>query len=162
MATIRLLALDLGRSTGWAYFENGAVVSGNWVCCPKNIKEGWGKRFNRFTGYLESLPKPDHVVYESVARHVGTYAAHQYGGFLAHLMAWVDRIDIGIDGVGVGQIKKHATGKGNASKDQMMAAVRETMGLEPRTDDEADALWLLDKACRDLGYEMPWGSQVCE
>ena len=159
MASIRILAIDIGRSTGWAYFDDGAVVSGVWICSPKATKENWGKRFNRFTSYLNSLPKMDHVVYESVVRHIGTYAAHQYGGFLSHLLAWVDREGIGCDALGVGAIKKHATGKGNASKEMMMESARTKMGRLPKTDDEADALWLLDKACRDLGYEMPWGCE---
>jgi len=164
MATMTILAIDLGGSTGYAYFENGAVASGVWKLSPKTQaqrrKEGWGVRFNKFTAKLDSLPRPDHIVYEAVHRHLGTDAAHQYGGFLAHLLAWAERNDIGYDGVGVGQIKKHGTGKGNASKEMMVESVRKTMRREPSTDDEADALWLLDKACRDIGYAMPWDCET--
>ena len=39
----------------------------------------------------------------------------------------------------VGTIKKHATGKGNASKDDMIASVR-LRGHNPADDNEADAL----------------------
>lgn len=42
----------------------------------------------------------------------------------------------------MGSIKKHATGKGNASKDEVIAAVR-ARGHEPGCDNEADALALL-------------------
>ena len=42
----------------------------------------------------------------------------------------------------MGTIKKHATGKGNASKDEMVAAMR-LLGHEPADDNEADALALL-------------------
>lgn len=45
-------------------------------------------------------------------------------------------------GVPVGSIKKRATGKGNAEKAAMVAAVR-SMGFEPSDDNEADALALL-------------------
>ncbi|GMU44616.1 MAG: hypothetical protein AMXMBFR25_26020 [Lysobacterales bacterium] len=45
-------------------------------------------------------------------------------------------------GVPVGTIKKHATGKGNASKDDVLSAMR-TLGHAPTDDNEADALALL-------------------
>jgi Holliday junction resolvasome RuvABC endonuclease subunit len=77
-----------------------------------------------------------------VRRHVGVDAAHAYGGFLAHLTAWCEHHQIPYQGVPVGTIKKHATGKGNADKAAMMAAVR-AKGFLPADDNEADALALL-------------------
>jgi hypothetical protein len=44
--------------------------------------------------------------------------------------------------VPVGTIKKHATGKGNAGKDAVIAAVR-AWSFDPVDDNEADALALL-------------------
>jgi Holliday junction resolvasome RuvABC endonuclease subunit len=88
---------------------------------------------------LEAL---DAVYFEEVRRHVGVDAAHAYGGFLAHLTAWCEHHQIPYQGVPVGTIKKHATGKGNADKAAMMAAVR-AKGFLPADDNEADALALL-------------------
>lgn len=45
----------------------------------------------------------------------------------------------------VGTIKRHATGRGNANKEAMMAAIR-ALGHQPADDNEADALALLDFA----------------
>ena len=45
-------------------------------------------------------------------------------------------------GVGVGTIKKSATGRGNAGKPEMIAAMRR-LGHLPDDDNEADALALL-------------------
>jgi Holliday junction resolvasome RuvABC endonuclease subunit len=45
-------------------------------------------------------------------------------------------------GVPVGSIKKHATGKGNASKEMMIAAAK-ARGFRPADDNEADALAIL-------------------
>ncbi|MDH1428274.1 hypothetical protein N5J23_17280 [Comamonas aquatica] len=42
----------------------------------------------------------------------------------------------------VGTIKKHATGKGNAGKEDVIAAMR-ARGHAPADDNEADALALL-------------------
>ena len=75
-------------------------------------------------------------------RHVGVDAAHAYGGFLATLTAWCEHHQIPYQGVPVGTIKKHATGKGNASKEDVIAAVQ-ARGHDPVDDNEADALALL-------------------
>ena len=50
--------------------------------------------------------------------------------------------NIPYQGVPVGTIKKHATGKGNAGKDDMIASVR-LRGHTPADDNEADALSLI-------------------
>jgi Holliday junction resolvasome RuvABC endonuclease subunit len=48
-------------------------------------------------------------------------------------------------GVPVATIRRHATGKGNASKDDVIKAVR-ARGHAPKDDNEADALAILDWA----------------
>jgi Holliday junction resolvasome RuvABC endonuclease subunit len=50
-------------------------------------------------------------------------------------------------GVPLATIKRDATGKGNANKDAVMAAVR-AIGFDPADDNEADALTLLDWALK--------------
>ena len=61
---------------------------------------------------------------------------------MGHLTAWCEHHNIPYQGVPVGTIKKHATGKGNAGKDGMIASVRKR-GHSPVDDNEADALALL-------------------
>ena len=51
-------------------------------------------------------------------------------------------IEIPYQGVPVGTIKRHITGKGNADKQEVIAAVRER-GFSPADDNEADAIALL-------------------
>jgi Holliday junction resolvasome RuvABC endonuclease subunit len=49
------------------------------------------------------------------------------------------------------EIKKHATGKGNANKDAILKAARQRWpDVEIVDDNEADALWLLDLAQKEL------------
>jgi Holliday junction resolvasome RuvABC endonuclease subunit len=103
-------------------------------------------RFLRFRRWLTELKacagNIDAVYFEEVRRHAGVDAAHAYGGFLATITAWCEHHRIPYQGVPVGTIKRHATGKGNASKDEMLAAVRK-LGYKPENDNEADALALL-------------------
>ena len=83
-------------------------------------------------------------------KHAGVDAAHAYGGFMAHLTAWCEHHQIPYQGVPVGTIKKHATGKGNASKAEMIAAAK-ARGHDPVDDNHADALALLDWAMAQGG-----------
>jgi Holliday junction resolvasome RuvABC endonuclease subunit len=82
------------------------------------------------------------VYFEEVRRHASTDAAHVYGGLLATLTAWCESRNIPYAGVPVGTIKKHATNKGNANKEAMVAAMQ-ALGHGVTNDNEADALALL-------------------
>ncbi|WP_424859149.1 crossover junction endodeoxyribonuclease RuvC [Tepidimonas sp. HKU77] len=144
--TATILALDLGTTTGWALRDRtGRITSGSQSFKPQRF-EGGGMRYLRFGRWISeiqtSVSELQFLYFEEVRRHVSTDAAHAYGGFLATLTAWCEHHGIPYQGVPVGTIKKHATGKGNASKDEMMAAVR-ARGYLPTDDNEADALALL-------------------
>ena len=144
-----LLALDLGTTTGWALLaRDGSITSGSASFKPQRF-EGGGMRFLRFKRWLTEIKQSadgiNAVYFEEVRRHLGVDAAHAYGGFMAHLTAWCEHHQIPYQGVPVGTIKKHATGRGNASKDEMLAAAR-NLGHAPADDNEADALALLDYA----------------
>ena len=141
-----ILALDLGTHTGWALLQrDGTVTSGTEYFKPQRF-EGGGMRFLRFKRWLSeinSVAIEIHAVYfEEVRRHAGVDAAHAYGGFMGHLTAWCEQHNIPYQGVPVGTIKKHATGKGNAGKDEVIAAMR-AKGHPVTDDNEADALALL-------------------
>lgn len=144
--TFEILALDLGTTTGWAMrSDGGQVISGAESFKPGRF-EGGGMRYLRFRRWLTDLKATTDglgaVYFEEVRRHAGVDAAHAYGGFLATLTAWCEHHAIPYAGVPVGTIKKHATGKGNAGKDEMLAAMR-ALGHHPVDDNEADALALL-------------------
>ena len=146
MNTMTILALDLGTQTGWALASrDGCITSGSHSFKPQRF-EGGGMRFLRFKRWLTDIKQCndgiDQVVFEEVRRHVGVDAAHAYGGFMGQLTAWCEHHQIPYQGIPVGTIKKHATGKGNASKDEMVAAVRDR-GHSPADDNEADAIALL-------------------
>jgi len=154
--TNTILTLDLGTQTGWALRQpDAAVTSGSQTFKPGRF-EGGGMRFLRFKRWLTELKQAtdglDAVYFEEVRRHAGVDAAHLYGGFLAHLTAWCEHHAIPYQGVPVGTIKKHATGKGNASKADMVSAMR-TRGFQPVDDNEADALALLAWALQQHGDE---------
>ena len=144
-----ILALDLGQRAGWAVRNrDGAIASGVHEFRPSRF-EGGGMIWLRFRAWLQEIDETAGgvgvVVFEEVRRHLGTTAAHVFGGYLAHLTAWAEANRIPYQGVPVGTIKRHATGKGNADKAAVIAAVQ-ALGFNPADDNEADALALLNWA----------------
>lgn len=146
MPRASLLALDLGSTLGWAVqLPDASITSGTATFRPSRF-EGGGMGWLRFRRWLDEMSGSagpiGSVVFEEVRRHAGTAAAHVYGGFLAHLTAWCEQAGMPYQGVPVGTIKRFATGKGNAGKDAVIAAMR-ARGFAPTDDNEADALALL-------------------
>lgn len=140
-----ILSLDLGTKTGWAILSTeNRIASGTHNFATTRF-DGGGVRFVRFRQWLSEFYKQtefNRVVFEEVRAHAGVDASHMYGGFLATLTAWCEIKNIPYEGVGVGTIKKSITGKGNASKMEVIKAVKEK-GFEPIDDNEADAIALL-------------------
>lgn len=141
-----ILALDLGTTTGWAVRDNALMITSGAQSFKPGRFEGGGMRYLRFTRWLDELAGlvgPLALInFEEVRRHVGTDAAHVYGGLMGTLQAWCELRGIPYRGVPVGTIKRHATGKGNAGKPEMIAAAK-ARGFTPIDDNEADALALL-------------------
>ena len=149
-----VLAIDLGTTTGWALRARDSHIAHGFVSFKTQRFEGGGMRYLRFKRWLtemKALAGDVHAVYfEEVRRHVGVDAAHVYGGLMATLTTWCEHHHIPYQGVPVGTIKKHATGKGNASKDEVMAAMR-ALGHPVTDDNEADALAILHWAIDTQG-----------
>jgi Holliday junction resolvasome RuvABC endonuclease subunit len=141
-----LLALDLGTQTGWALFHKDQITSGT-IDFKNSRYQGGGMRYLRFRHWLDDIKDLTHgvteVTFEEVRRHLGVDAAHVYGGFLATLTAWCEDNVIPYQGVPVSTIKKHSTGKGNASKHEVIEGVK-ALGYTPKDDNEADAIALLE------------------
>jgi len=146
---MKILAIDPGTHCGYALSPYG---SGTWDLSVKR-HEGGGMRFVRLMNYLiEACNGVDLVVYEEVHRHSGTDAAHVYGGIIAVIQQYCELHEINYQGVPVGTIKLHATGKGNANKDAMVDAARANWpDIEIHDDNQADALWILDWAEKEYG-----------
>jgi Holliday junction resolvasome RuvABC endonuclease subunit len=143
---LTVLAIDLGTTTGWALRAQDRQIAHGFISFKPQRFEGGGMRYLRFKHWLSELrdmATDIHTVYfEEVRRHAGVDAAHVYGGLMATLSTWCEHRNVPYQGVPVGTIKKHATGKGNAGKDEVIAAMR-AKGHAVTDANEADALALL-------------------
>lgn len=145
----RVLGIDPGTACGWALLDDGMrVASGTWDLSVKR-GESEAMRWIRLERQLtEALGAGtlavDLVAYELVKRHLGTYAAQVYGGIVAGIQTVCHRHSVPFAPVLVQDVKKRATGKGNAPKLAMVGAAMGhwyQIGWQP-SEDEADALWI--------------------
>ena len=84
----------------------------------------------------------DLVVYEKPHLRGGA-AAELLVGFVTKIKEFAAKHNAEIDSVHTGTLKSWATGKGNASKDDMVAEAKRR-GFSPQNDDEADAVLILE------------------
>ena len=146
-----VLALDLGTKTGWAIKSIGKAVSGVQDFTPRRF-DGGGMRFLQFQRWLALIHQDvggiTEIYFEEVRFNRGA-SGHVYDGLQGILKAWCEEQKIPYKGVPVGTIKKHATGNGHASKDDMIDAIN-AKGRQVQDHNEADALWLLSYAVKVL------------
>mgnify|MGYP000929385321 FL=1 len=143
----KILALDVATHCGWAVTRE---IYGVWDLTPKR-DESAGMRLIRFRHKLKEVIVNENinlVVFERPGgRHVGAVIVH------SELQGQVKVVceDLGIEyrGYSSQEIKKFATGKGNANKAAMIEAAKNKLEYPGKDDNEADDLWLLELAKSD-------------
>lgn len=143
-----ILAIDPATKCGWAHSSG---ISGVWDLSIRR-DESAGMRLIRLRSKLEAIQKAGkpHLIIFEAARH----SAPKMQGALcvaAKIQGQVEVFcldnDIEFRGYSPSEIKKHATGKGNANKAKVLEAARTRWPDRAIEDDnEADAMWLLDLA----------------
>lgn len=149
----KILAIDPASSCGWAWTDGTTIESGTW-----NIAVGG------FGGTLGALRSQINYIGQMYGFEVMSYERPAYGYADWSVTAHIEKIailkltcfDAGAEwheGYVPTSIKKYATGNGKATKEEMMLACERVLRIKPETDDQADALWILDMVKR--GYVTP-------
>lgn len=142
---MKLLAVDPATLSGWAIFDSSTnqTTFGTYKI-SKKTNESEGFKWLRFEQWLRQL-QAEHIFkflcYEMpVTMHAGATIHH------SKLVAIIEKFcaESGIEFVVVtpSELKKFATGKGNAKKEQMIASACE-LGFETSEPNEADAIHIL-------------------
>lgn len=144
---MKILALDIATKTGW----KTETSSGVWDLKP-NRGESEGMRVVRFKAKVRELidlEKIELIAYERPAgmHKASIMVASEMVGVLKDLCI-EKNVDLAC--YSANEIKKFATGKGNANKESMIKSAIEK-GFNPKDDNEADAIHLYFLAKKDLG-----------
>ena len=124
----------------------GTVLDSGVLDLSRRRGEDRGAMFLRFRRWLEdffvdSKEPPSLLVYEQ-AHHRGGDATEICVGLCTRIMEIAAEHDLPSVSCHSANLKKFATGKGNAGKPMMMAASVGILGREPVDDNEADAVHL--------------------
>lgn len=147
-----ILALDLATVTGWCQLASGVITSGSQTFArhPGNRTRGpdhIGASHAMFDNWLKDRlrqPRPQVVVYEDAGFFKSGAAVQMCVGLRGIMLAQCAKLDIPLVGYSPSSIKKFWTGRGNADKDDMVAATRSRMPLIDLVDDnESDAIAML-------------------
>jgi Holliday junction resolvasome RuvABC endonuclease subunit len=149
-----IFAMDPATKTGWAL---SPMISGVWDLSLRK-DESMGMKFLRYRSKMNEVTENYQVklvVFEA-ARHAGP----KMQGALVHqaqlqaiVIDWAQLNGIESRGYSSKEIKKWATGSGNASKEAMVAAARERWpGVKIIDDNHADALLLWQMASLEYKF----------
>lgn len=146
MATINLLALDIATKTGW----KTETASGVWDLTP-NRGETDGMRLIRFKAKLREICEAEKINLIAYERPAGFHksALIVAGELIGVLKAYATENNITLACYSATEIKKFATGKGNAKKNEMISKAFE-LGYKPQDDNEADAIHLFRMTLSNL------------
>jgi len=135
---MKILALDIATKTGW----KTATASGVWDLKP-NRGESEGMRIVRFKAKVREMISLEGIEVVAYERPAGMFkssimVASEMIGVLKDLC-----IEMGVELAcySASEIKKYATGKGNAKKEDMIKAAI-ALGYTPKDDNEADAIFI--------------------
>lgn len=141
-----ILALDIATKTGW----KTKTASGVWNLKP-NRGESEGMRVVRFKAKVKELIELEQINLIAYERPAGMHkasimVASEMVGVLKDLC-----IDSNIDLAcySASEIKKFATGKGNANKQKMIQTAID-LGYNPKDDNEADAIHLYRLTAQEI------------
>ncbi len=144
-----VLALDLSlTSTGYALpGESGTLVP------PKGASRGPGRLRWIQTQVMRLASGASLVVIEGAAfgGARGTSRLHAAGQLSGVIVLALHVAGIPVVELPPASLKRLATGRGNAPKGEVLAAAIRRLGYAGHSDDEADALWLLQAAAHMYG-----------
>ena len=156
-----VLALDLATSTGWALRDSSGQVTSGVQTFDLRRGESAGMRFLRFRAWLReimALAGGKGVIAFEQAHHRGGHATSLAVGLVTVVLEEAAAQGWETTSVHTATLKKHATGNGRASKEDMIRAAVKAFGLTKIEDgvgspcsDEADAICVLAWALEQIG-----------
>lgn len=139
---MNILALDPAEKFGWAVDRR---IYGTW-----NFKlardESFSYKLIRFESKLKEIVEAKNINCIVFERPSGCSSAAlmSHAKFIGVIEVFCTKNNIPYKGYSASEIKKYATGRGNASKKDMIKQAIKTLGYRGKDDNEVDALWILE------------------
>ncbi|MCL1656797.1 hypothetical protein CMU04_06285 [Elizabethkingia anophelis] len=146
---MKILALDIATTSG---YSSSTGESGTFNCSFKKGESGSIRllRFRNKVNELLDLIKPEVVAYERSAGR-NTHSIKTQSEMIGVLTLMLEDRNIQYASYSPSEVKKFFTGKGNASKEDMIkTAKKKYPEIEILDDNHADALAILELAQSDL------------
>lgn len=137
-----ILAIDPASILGWALSRTDYGI---WDLKTRK-DESMGMKLIRLRSKLDEIYEMysfNLMVYERPGGRHKNPIIHQ-SKLIGKMEEWCEEHNVDYRGYSATEIKKYATGKGNAGKPAMIAAAQEQLEYPGNDDNEADALWLLE------------------
>ena len=143
---MNILALDIATTTGW----KTETASGVWKLRQKK-DDSTGMKLVRLKSYLKELIELERIELVAYERPAGMFksAIISESELIGVVLLLCEELSLQCTAYSPTEIKKFATGKGNAKKIDMIAKAVE-LGYNPADDNEADAIHLYRLAKQDL------------
>lgn len=141
---LKILALDPATHCGWAISRD---VYGVWNLSAKR-DESVGMRLIRLRSKLQEVIQSEHINLVVFERPGGMFKAAiiVQSEIQGQIKTVCEDFKVEYRAYSSTEIKKFATGKGNAGKPKMIEAAQKKLGYLGKDDNEADALWILELA----------------
>jgi len=145
---MKILALDVATHCGWCT----ETASGVWDFSIKR-DESSGMRLIRFKSKLKELIELENINLVTFERSQGANKSAIIVQSELHgvLKLFLEEKNIEYRAFSPGELKKFATGKGNANKAKMIEAAQDKFGYTGKDDNEADAI-IIYHFTKTFGY----------
>lgn len=147
MSELNILALDVATKTGWATKH----AHGLWDLSTKR-DESNGMKFLRFRAKLKEICELENINVITFERSSGMYQSTVIHQAEMHgvLKVFCEDNKIEYKAYSAKEIKQFGSGKGNASKADMIAAAASKYGYTEGDDNVADALHIYHLTLKDF------------
>lgn len=150
---MRLVAIDPSlNGTGLAWQDDSGTQGSRKVDVGKLRGAERLKDIRDALCAILMMVRPHVILIEGYA-YGRTNQAHQLGELGGVLRVEIHEQEFPLVEVAPSALKKFATGKGNAPKDQVLAEAIRRLGYEGHSNDVADARWLLQMGINRYGLE---------
>lgn len=147
---MEVLSLDIASLTGWAL---NPTIYGTWDL--RTLKdESMGMKLIRFRTKLKEITESTEIkvmIYERPAGRHANSIIHQ-AKLIAVMEEFCESNSIDYKAYSAKEIKKFATGNGNASKGDMIKFAKSKYGYEGNDDNEADAIHQRELFRSQMGF----------